>query len=106
MAKSKMGNLKGSWRFRREVTLGTVLHVVVLLVMLVTAWNDLQGELTLIRSNLSRIADANAEFCGHIEFLTDQCREHEFRLYNLELCQQQKLDEIAAENDKIIKGAM
>ncbi len=75
------------WQFRREITLGTVLHVLALLVMLVTAWNDLQNELMLIRQDLARIIESNIENREQIRDLSQLSDDFEIRLRDLERIQ-------------------
>jgi len=43
------------WRFRREVTLGTVVQLVTLVIVLVAGWTNLKEELTYIRVELNQM---------------------------------------------------
>ena len=72
------------WRFRREITLGTVLHMMALLVMIIATWSNLQKELALIHHDLNRLVSSNIKLHEHIEKITDQCLNHEYRIKNLE----------------------
>lgn len=84
MAKSKTSNNRTIWRFRREITLGTLLHLVAIIVMITAAWSNLQKELALIRHELTRLTTTNIKLQENIEKLAGQYQEHEYRLYSLE----------------------
>ena len=84
MSNVKSGTGEGGWRFRRELTLGTLVHLVVLLAIVVTGWSNLQRELALIQHDLTRLVRANAKLSEHLEGLTQQCQEHEYRLRAVE----------------------
>ena len=72
------------WRFRREVTLGTVLHLAVLLIMAATAWSNLQKELAIIQHDLTRLVASNVHLQEHIDHLSATIQSHECRLGVLE----------------------
>jgi len=84
MTASKKIKTIGTWRFRREITLGTLLHLIVLLVIVITTWTNLQRELALIRHDLAQLITANHRLHQHIGILTDTCRNHEYRMSRLE----------------------
>lgn len=84
MTHKKPNSNHAPWRFRREITFGTVLHLLVLLAMVVTTWTNLQKELALIRHDLTRLIITNQGLQQHIASVTDLCREHECRLQLLE----------------------
>jgi len=72
------------WSFRREITLGTLLHLAALVLVLAAGWSNLQKELAVISSELAQFVDSQVRLQGHIESLTDQGMDHEFRLRVLE----------------------
>lgn len=72
------------WRFRREVTLGTVLQATALLVVLIAGWSNLQKDLALIRHDLTQLIAASEASARSLGQLDEQNREHEYRLRNLE----------------------
>jgi cell division protein FtsB len=84
MAKQKNDNKVNGWSFRREVTLGTMLHLAALLIMLAAGWSNLQKDLALIRHELNQLNSSNTRLQKHMEDLNVQCREHEYRLTTLE----------------------
>ena len=83
-----MGRVKGketngdgaTWRFRREVTLGTLLQLVVLLTMVVAGWSNLQRELAVIHHDLTQLIESNREQLQRIETLSWRVEHHEYRL--------------------------
>ena len=84
MNRSRQNNRTSTWRFRREVTFGNLLHLAVLTVMAVTAWTNLQKELALIQHDLNQLVTDNRTLHLHIEHVSDLCRDHEYRLMTLE----------------------
>ena len=80
----RTNGLFSTWRFRREITLGTVLSLAALLAMLGATWGILQKELALIRHELTGLADASDRINQQISRLGVQCHEHEYRLGILE----------------------
>ena len=84
MAKQKANDSVSIWSFRREVTLGTLLHLAALVIILVAGWSNLQKELALIRHDLVQLVTASTQLQKRIEILADQTQEHEFRLQTLE----------------------
>ncbi len=73
-----------SWQFRREITMGTMLHAIVLVMMIVVAWFNLEKELALIRNDLNQLNTTNTQLGKQLEQLTKQCTAYEYRLRNLE----------------------
>ena len=84
MTKTTTNSTDTHWRFRREVTLGTVLHLTVLLLMAITAWSNLQKELAIIQHDLTRLVTSNANLQQHIEQQSATIQLHECRLQALE----------------------
>jgi len=83
MSDDKNGELT-VWRFRREVTLGTVLQAAALLVVLIAGWSNLQKDLALIRHDLAQLIVASETSARSLGQLDEQNREHEYRLRHLE----------------------
>ena len=75
---------ENSWRFRREITFGTLLQVVALLLLMIAAWINLQKELAIIRHDLDTLVANSHVLQEHIEYLNHSCQEYEFRLSVLE----------------------
>lgn len=84
MTKQKNENKINGWCFRWEVTLGTLLHLAALLIILAAGWSNLQKDLALIRHELNQLNSSQAQLQKHMEELSVQCREHEYRLTTLE----------------------
>ena len=91
MHKAKNEAPEGGWQFRREVTLGTLVNLVVLLAIAVTGWSNLQKDLALIQHDLTSLIRTNAELTEHLEILYQRSGEQEYRLRAVE--RQIKLDE-------------
>jgi hypothetical protein len=72
------------WRFRREVTLGIIAHLAVLLGMAVAAWSNLQKELAVIQHQLERLVNTQVKLEDHCEKLTIVSQGHEYRIAALE----------------------
>ena len=72
------------WSFRREVTLGTLLHLVALMLVLAAGWSNLQKELAVIGNELEQLVASQVRLQEHIENLSNQGLDHEFRLRELE----------------------
>ena len=84
MAKQKANDNVSIWSFRREITLGTLLHLAALVIVLAVGWSNLQKELALIRHDLDKLVAASNQLHKRIEILADQTQEHEYRLQVLE----------------------
>ena len=79
------GNVS-NWRFRREITLGNLLHLLVILIMLVAGWSNLQKELALVRHDLDQLLRSGVRLQEHLDKLAEKTQEHEYRLRQLEKC--------------------
>lgn len=84
MSKPQQKESVSIWRFRREVSLGTLLHVLAILVMVITAWCNLQNQFVLIRRDLNELIRANVKLNEQLENISGKCLEHEYRIKNLE----------------------
>ena len=84
MTKEKPENGVSMWRFRREVTLGTVVQLVALVIVLVAAWTSLKEELTYIRVELNQLVQSQTKLQDNIQQVSEQGREHAYRLKELE----------------------
>jgi len=73
-----------TWRFRREITLPAILHLLVILIMLVAGWSNLQKDLALIQHDLDQLIHANVGLQERIEKLARRQQDHEYRLKTLE----------------------
>ena len=93
MTKEKAENGISTWRFRREVTLGTLVQLVALLVVLVAAWTSLKEELTYIRFELNQMVQAQAKLQDDVRQVSEQGREHAYRLNELEAETTEGVDE-------------
>jgi len=85
MIKRNNNNKIARWRFRREITLGTLVHLAVLVAMVIAGWSNLQKELALIRHELNRLTGSNVKLQNSIENLSFQYHQHEYRLRSLEV---------------------
>jgi type II secretory pathway component PulM len=84
MTKTSSENGLTTWRFRREVTLGTVVQLVALVIVLVAAWTSLKEELTYIRVELNQMVQAQTKLQDAVQRVSEQSREHAYRLGELE----------------------
>ena len=84
MKSRKANGMFSTWRFRREITLGTLLSLAALLGMVGATWGNLQKELALIRHELSGLIDASDRIHEQMGKMGDQCQQHEYRLGILE----------------------
>lgn len=84
MTRSQGKNETSIWRFRREITFGNVLHLAVLAVVAITAWANLHAELVVIQHDLNQLVADNRRLHQHITNVSDQGRDHEYRLVQLE----------------------
>ncbi|MCK5270195.1 MAG: hypothetical protein KAJ46_05390 [Sedimentisphaerales bacterium] len=73
-----------AWRFRREITLGTLVQLGAILIALTIGWSNLQSELALIRHDLNRLIQTNERSQRQIENLAEQSREQGYRIKTLE----------------------
>lgn len=73
-----------TWRFRREITLGTLVQLGAILIALTVGWSNLQSELSLIRHDLNRLIQTNERSQRQIENLAEQSREQGYRIKALE----------------------
>jgi len=71
---------ESAWRFRREITLGTLVQLGAILIALTVGWSNLQSELVLIRHDLNRLIQTNERSQRQIENLAEQSREQEYRI--------------------------
>lgn len=84
MSTTRENNRTSAWNFRREVNLGHLLQLLLLAVMAITAWTNLQQELALIQHELNRLVTTGQTLHQHMERLNSECLEHEYRLKTLE----------------------
>lgn len=75
------------WRFRKEVTLGTVVQLVILLGMVMVGWTNLQKELVVIQHDLNRLLSRHEMLCEQLSELVAGQQGHEYRLRHLEQSQ-------------------
>lgn len=73
-----------SWKLRKEITLGTILQIVVLAGMLIASWSNLQSRLAIIRYEINRLASENQKMYQQIELLGYECQNHKYRIKFLE----------------------
>jgi len=98
MNKRKLYNESTRWCFRREITLGTILHLIVILVMVIAGWSNLQKELVLIRHELGQLIISKEQLCEHMEQLNERSRRHDYRIM--------KLEEKTRQSQPIVKGSV
>ena len=98
MNKGKTANEFSRWSFRREVTLGTVLHIIIILSMVIAGWSNLQQELALIRYELTQLVLSKERLCEHMEKLDEQSRRFDYRIM--------KLEEKTRRSEPIVKGSV
>ena len=72
------------WVFRREVTIGVLLQLVVLAVMVLAGWVNLQKQLAIIQHDLGRVLQTQQEMRVQMELLSRQVQGHEFRIKSIE----------------------
>ena len=81
---AKANNNNSNWDLRREITLGTILHLLAIIGALSAVWSNLQNETTLIRHELDRLVEANVKFQDHLDTLSEQSIHREYRIAILE----------------------
>ena len=84
MANSATSGRKDRWRLKKDVTLGALLHLTLLLVLMATTWINLQKELALIRHDLDRLLHSHTTIQEHIETISRESQVYEYRLQQLE----------------------
>ena len=84
MSPVRQNTRTSAWSFRREVTLGHLLHLILLAVMAITAWTNLQKELALIQHDLARLVTNSQTLHQYMERLNSECLDHGYRLKTLE----------------------
>jgi len=84
MKQQKENNDLSIWHFRREISMGTLLHVFAIVVTIVAAWSNLQKEFAMVRHDLNQLISSNTNLKKHIEKLADQCVDHEYRIKTIE----------------------
>jgi len=84
MSRSRSQRNVSVWSFRREVTLGAVVQLGVILVMAAAGWANLQKELALIQRDLGALIKSNSQLRDHMEKLAARCEDYECRLRALE----------------------
>ena len=84
MARQKENDNVTIWNFRRDISIGTILHVLAILVVVIATWSNLQKELALIHYDLNQLITSNVKLQEHIEQLADQYHNHEYRIGILE----------------------
>jgi hypothetical protein len=84
MTKEKPENGVSLWRFRREVTLGTVVQLAALVIVLVAAWTSLKEELTYIRFELNQLVQTQTKLQHDVQRISEQSCEHAYRIKELE----------------------
>ncbi len=77
---NKETSIEQTWRFRREITLGTLVQLGAILIALTVGWSNLQSELAMIRHDLNRLIQTNERSQRQIENLAEQSREQEYRI--------------------------
>lgn len=75
---------KQGWRFRREITVGIVVHLIVLLSMVAAAWSNLQKDMAVIQHQLQWLLETNAKLQNHCENMSVICQKHEYQIRALE----------------------
>lgn len=81
---AKRHESKSGWTFRREITFGVLLQLLVLGVMVLAGWVNLQKQLAIIQHDLSRVLQTQQQTQTQMELLSRQVQRHEYRLSGLE----------------------
>ena len=72
------------WKLRREITLGTVLQMILLLDMIGTGWSNLRSALAIIQHDLDRLLQTERKLEAQVDSLGGNVFNHEYRLGQLE----------------------
>lgn len=72
------------WKLRREITLGTVVQMVLLLGMIGTGWSNLRSALAIIQHDLDRLLQTERKLEAQMDSLSGNVFNHEYRLGQLE----------------------
>ena len=86
---NKTNNNIQSWNFRREITVGTLVHILTIIITVSAVWCNLQNELVLIKHDLNLLIQSNARFQETFTALNKQTISHEYRITALEEKQKQ-----------------
>lgn len=81
---AKRNDAKKGWVFRREITFGVLLQLVVLGVMVLAGWVNLQKQLAIIQHDLIRVLRTQQQVQTQIDLLSRTMQQHEYRLSSLE----------------------
>ncbi len=81
---NKVNNNIPNWNFRREITVGSILHILTIIITVSAVWCNLQNELVLIKHDLNRLIQSNARFHENVTSLNKQSYNHEYRITALE----------------------
>ena len=84
MKRQKENSDISTWRFRREISMGTLLHVIAIVITIAAAWSNLQKEFALVRHDLNQLITSNTNLQKHIQKLAGQCTDHEYRIKTIE----------------------
>ena len=84
MSSNQKEAVGANWQFRREITLGTLVQLILVLAMLAVGWSDLQSELVIIQHDLSQVAASQEKLQVHLKELTVQAQRREYRVRRLE----------------------
>jgi len=98
------GPARSWWSFRREVTLGHLLQIGSLLIILAAGWSNLQKDLALIRHDLTQLIAATDRLQMNLDRLSEQSREHDYRLRRLEERQRPGLTQAGLERGKTVSA--
>ena len=76
--------ISSTWKLRCEITLGTVLQMILLLGMIGTGWSNLRSALAIIQHDLDRLLQTERKLEAQVDSLSENVFNHEYRLGHLE----------------------
>ena len=73
-----------TWRLRREITLGNLFQLILLLVMIAAGWMNLRTTLAIIQHDLNRLLQTQSKLEARVDSLQTDVFQHTCRLGQLE----------------------
>ena len=76
--------VSSSWRLDRRISMSVLVQLMVLASLIVGSWLNLQGQLDLLRRDVTMLLQAQESVTQKLEVLSAQSLSHEYRVQALE----------------------
>jgi hypothetical protein len=73
-----------SWQFNRQITVSTLIQLVVLAALIVGSWVNLQRQLDLLQHDVSTLLQSQKSFERKLESLSAKSISYEYRIRAIE----------------------